>query len=55
MSTLNHKHLENKSVTTEKGGLDAGEYTSSCLVCFQEIKMSYYYDDDRGTVYSKWS
>ena len=55
MNSLNHKHIENKTVTTELGNGDAGEYLSSCLECGKNISMSYYYDDDRGTVFSKWS
>ena len=54
MSLNNHKHIENKSLTIHNGNGDAGEYLSSCTSCLQDISMSYYYDDDRGTVFSKW-
>ena len=56
INTVCVSHTPNKSaISVIAHDFDSADYFTFCEVCEQNIESYSFYDDDRGTVYSKWS
>jgi hypothetical protein len=56
INTVCEKHIPNKSaISVVAHDFDSADYFTFCEVCEQNIKSFSFYDEDRGTVYSKWT
>jgi predicted Fe-Mo cluster-binding NifX family protein len=55
INTVCVSHTPNKSaISVIAHDFDSADYFTFCEVCEQNIESFSFYDDDRGTVYSKW-
>jgi predicted Fe-Mo cluster-binding NifX family protein len=56
INTVCVSHTPNKSaISVIAHDFDSADYFTFCEVCEQNISSFSFYDDDRGTVYSKWA
>jgi predicted Fe-Mo cluster-binding NifX family protein len=44
----------NKAISVVAYSFSDADYFTFCEVCEQNISSSSFYDEDRGTVYTKW-
>jgi hypothetical protein len=55
-NTVCEKHIPNESaISVVAHDFYSADYFTFCEVCEQNIKSFSFYDEDRGTVYSKWT